>query len=93
MQGKLEPRSIAESYADLAGAICAEAVKEYRTAYKMYLDGHLGQASHCRTLEKFFRGEWFDFLMNGAVSGEMVIQEVRRQCLTSKNICAPTSRR
>lgn len=93
MQGKLEPRSIAESYADLAGAICAEAVKEYRTAYKMYLDGHLGQASHCRTLEKFFRGEWFDFLMNGAVDGEMVIQEVRRQCLTSKNICAPISRR
>ncbi len=93
MQGKLEPRSIAESYADLAGAICAEAVKEYRTAYKMYLDGHLGQASHCRTLEKFFRGEWFDFLMGGAVSGEMVIQEVRKQCLTSKNICAPISRR
>lgn len=93
MQGKLEDRSIAESYADLAGAICAEAVKEYRTAYKMYLDGHLGQASHCRTLEKFFRGEWFDFLMNGAVSGEMVIQEVRKQCLTSKNICAPISRR
>lgn len=34
MQGRLNPRSIAESYADLAGAICAQAVEDYRTAYK-----------------------------------------------------------
>lgn len=79
----MEDRTISEAYADLAGAICAQAVNDYRTAYMGKLAGHRTMDSTVATLEKFFRSEWFVWLIRGNLSGEMVISEVRKQCEAS----------
>ena len=76
-----DDRSIKESYQDLAGAICAQAVKDYMSAYKAVLSGRRERRdSTVQTMEKFFRSEWFVMLIGGAIDGEMVIQEVRKKC-------------
>ena len=79
----LEDRTIPEAYADLAGAICAQAVADYRVAYTAKLAGKKTMDSTVATLEKFFRSEWFVWLIRGNLSGEMVISEVQKQCEAS----------
>lgn len=90
-----EDRTIPESYADLAGAVCAQAVKDYKTAYRLVAAGKREHKdSTVQALENFFRSEWFTQLIGGTVNGEMVIQEVQKQCrrtsrTTSKAISRP----
>lgn len=74
-----EDRTIEESYQDLAGAICEQAVKDYRRALMLF---KFDESQHFakERLEKFFRSDWFTLLVGGSVSGDMVIEEVRKQC-------------
>ena len=88
-----QDRTIEESYADLAGAICAEAVREYMTAYKAFLAGSKKIRTDLFLLESFFRSEWYLFLTQGAVDGEYIIEEAQKRCRTSKNISDRTSLR
>lgn len=75
-------RTIEESYAVLAGAICEKAYKDLVAGYR----SHGRSDSTVRYLEKFFRSEWFLLLTNGTVDGEMVIQEARKRCRKSRRI-------
>ena len=88
MKDLYEDRTIKEAYADLAGAICAQAVKDLKTAYRAVMAGKkTREDSTVQTLEKFFRSEWFVQLIGGAIDGETVIQEVQRRCRrTSRTI-------
>lgn len=79
-----QDRNIDEAYADLAGAICAQAVLDYRSAYKALISGRETMRSTVSTLERFFLSEWFQWLIQGNLTGEMVIEEVQKQCRTSK---------
>lgn len=71
--------NIDEAYRNLCGAICELAVKDYRTA--LLLRDKTKQAK----IEKFFRSQWFVFLVNDAIDGEFVIERVREQCKMSKH--------
>ena len=75
-----EDRTIKESYADLAGAIIAQAIKDYRSALKSVMDGRTQRQGEVESLEKFFRSEWFIWLINGQITGEYCIAEVQKQC-------------
>lgn len=76
-----ENREIGVAYEAICGAICEQAVKDYRAALLL---GKKAKAQRER-IERFFRGQWFMWLVNGRVEGEFVIEEVRRQCKMSKN--------
>lgn len=78
-------RTIEEAYADLAGAICEKAYRDLVSGYR----SHGRSDSTVRTIEKFFRSEWFLLLTDGTVDGEMVIQEARearKRCRKSRRI-------
>lgn len=66
--------SIEEAYASLAGAICAKAYQDL----VLGLRWHGENDSTVKQIERFFRSEWFTFLTDGKVDGEMVIQEAHR---------------
>lgn len=76
-----ESREIGVAYESLCGAICEQAVKDYRAALLL---GKKGKA-HRERIERFFRGQWFMWLVNGRVEGEFVIEKVREQCRMSKH--------
>lgn len=61
-------------YELLCGAICKEAVNDYRYALL------IGDRQKQEKLERFFRSEWFMWLVNDKVQGEYVIEKVREQC-------------
>lgn len=61
-------------YELLCGAICKEAVNDYRAALL------LEDKERQEKLERFFRSDWFVFLVNDKVQGEFVIEKVRKQC-------------
>lgn len=73
-----DPRDIEGAFRALACAVCEKAVSDYRQALKT------GDHFKIETMEKFFRSEWFYQLSNGAVEGEAVIEEVRRQWAKQK---------
>lgn len=75
-------RTIEGAYADLAGAICEKAYKDLAAAYRS--NGR--SDSTAKSIEKFFRSEWFLLLTNGTVDGEMVIQGARKRCRKSRRI-------
>lgn len=62
----------------LIGGVLRQAVHDYRAALLMNDKGKQ------RKLEKFFRSEWFVFLVNDGIQGEFVIEKVREQCRMSK---------
>lgn len=74
--------AIYAAYIGLAGAIVSRAVTDYRSAYKSVLTGRKTRVSEAATLEKFFRSQWFYLLVDGKITGEYVIREVRKQCGT-----------
>lgn len=76
-----EQRQIGVALEALCGAICEQAVKDYRAALLL---GKKGKA-HQEKLEKFFRSQWFMWLTNGKIEGEFVIEKVREQCRMSKH--------
>lgn len=78
-------RTIEEAYADLAGAVIGQAIKDYRLALKAYIRGDEKRKSELSTLEKFFRSEWFVWLIDGKITGEYCIAEVQKQCRTSRH--------
>lgn len=61
-------------YELLCGAICKEAVIDYRAALL------LNDKKKQEKLERFFRSEWFMWLVNDNIQGEFVIEKVREQC-------------
>lgn len=65
------------AYERLKGAICEQAVKDYRAAILRQ------NRKNAEKLERFFRGEWFLWLMNDKIDGEFVIERVREQCRMS----------
>lgn len=67
------------AYERLKGAICEQAVKDYRAAILMR------DRTRQEQLERFFRGEWFLWLMNDKIDGEYVIESVRKLCKMSKH--------
>lgn len=69
---------IDEAYEGLCGEIVGLAVKDYRTALI------LGDREKQERLERFFRGEWFVYLVDDRVDGEYVIERVREQCKMSR---------
>lgn len=75
-----EDRTIEEAYADLAGAIIGQAIKDYRSALKSVLAGRIQRQGEVDTLEKFFRSDWFVWLIDGKITGEYCIAEVQKQC-------------
>ena len=78
-------RTTTEAYADLAGAICEKAVKDYITYYRAVQAGNRHVKTDVFLLEKFFRGEWFMQLTNGNIDGEYIIAEARKKCRISRN--------
>lgn len=69
---------IDEAYEGLCGEIVGLAVKDYRAALI------LGDREKQERLERFFRGEWFVYLVDDRVDGEYVIERVREQCKMSR---------
>lgn len=67
------------AYEWLKGAICEQAVKDYRAAILRQ------DRKKTERLEQFLRGEWFMRLTNDNIDGEFVIERVREQCRTSNN--------
>lgn len=86
MKQELGQRTVEEAYADLAGAICEQAYKDLKSAYRKYELDPKGYAGEVIILERFFRGEWFTFLIGGTIDGETVIKEARKRCKTSRHI-------
>lgn len=66
------------AYERLKGAICEQAVKDYRAAILMR------DRTRQEQLERFFRGDWFLWLVNDKIDGEYVIERVRELCKMSK---------
>lgn len=66
------------AYELLKGAICEQAVKDYRAAILRR------DRTKQEQLERFFRGQWFLWLVNDEIDGDFVIERVREQCKTSR---------
>ena len=81
-----ETMTIEQAYAQLAGAICEQAVKDYHVALALAKEGGKRFIGECASLERFFRSDWFATLTRENVDGEWVIEKVREKCKTSKNI-------
>ena len=75
-----QDRTVEESYRDLAGAIIGQAIKDYRSALKSVLTGNEKRLGEVKTLEEFFRSDWFVWLIDGKITGEYCIAEVQKQC-------------
>lgn len=67
-----------EPYHDLADAIVASAVEDYRKALKTYQRTRSYEVyAMIRRLERFFRSQWCDELLRERLSGEDVMRIVR----------------
>lgn len=79
-----EIMTVEQGYQQLAGAICEQAVHDYRVALILAKEGGRKFAEKVREIERFFRSDWFRRLTRENIDGEWVIKEVQRQCRTSR---------
>lgn len=64
-------------YYELANAIIAKAVEDYRRALKGERVTHASPETTIKECEGFFRSDWYMILTK--VSGELIIERVRRE--------------
>lgn len=63
----------------LKGSICEQAVKDLRTGILT------GDKTKQEQLERFFRSEWFIWLVDDKIDGDWVIERVKEQCKMSRH--------
>lgn len=74
-----------KTWCELANAIIARAVEDYRLALKgNRISKHSAVNETIKECEKFFRSEWFMILTN--VNGEMLIEKLKGEVYGS-NTC------
>ena len=77
---------VEQGYQQLAGAICEQAVDDYRLALIMAKEGGKKHREKVLALERFFRSDWFRALTRENIDGEWVIRRVQERCRTSRHI-------
>lgn len=82
---KSEQISISEAYQRLGVAIVMEVVKDYRSALRAVKAGKEERTAEVLKLEKWLRSEWA-YALSGGADGDFIIEEVRKECLTSRRI-------
>ena len=73
-----------EQYQELAFTICEVAVEDYKKALKN------NDRQKIHSLERFFMSDTWILFTGGMISGQAVIEEVRRQWATSRIISRAT---
>lgn len=78
MRVEVDPREIDTGYEDLANAIVAQAVDDYRRLLrgKRIID-NLTRKTNIKECEEFFLSDWFHLLTN--VDGQTIINKLRRE--------------
>lgn len=70
-----------DGYVRLAFAIVTQAVKDYKKAAKRLMKNHSNKEAYDEILEleRFFRSEWCDFLLQGKMTGEYILSKLNKE--------------